>query len=196
MKTQLRDFVKSVAGLHNDNPFHSFGHACHVLQSVAKLLARVDATTSDSNMGSENMPVLRIDPLTQFACAFSALIHDVDHYGLSNKQLARGRLEIASVYNGRSVAEQNSFDVGWGLLMERRYNVLRACICSTVAEMSRLRQLVVNLVMATDILDKDLNFARRKRWEEAFAGPFGDSSEVETLNRKTTVVIEHLLQVR
>ena len=69
------------------------------------------------------------DPLTQFACAFSALIHDVgewhlfclvlelalktnqqlvlpDHVGVSNAQLVKEGVPIAAKYKERSVAEQ------------------------------------------------------------------------------------------
>jgi 3'5'-cyclic nucleotide phosphodiesterase len=39
------------------------------------------------------------DPMTQFACAFSALIHDVDHVGVSNAQLVLEGVPIAKKYN-------------------------------------------------------------------------------------------------
>ena len=52
------------------------------------------------------------DPITQFACAFSALIHDVDHPGVPNPQFIKEQAELATLYKARSVAEQNSFDIG------------------------------------------------------------------------------------
>ena len=48
------------------------------------------------------------DSLTQFACAFSALIHDVDHVGVSNAQLVKEACPLVDRYGERSVAEQNS----------------------------------------------------------------------------------------
>jgi hypothetical protein len=141
------------------------------------------------------------DPVTQFAVVFSALIHDVDHAGLSNAQLVKEKSSLADLYNNKSVAEQNSVDIAWELLMEPKYNDLRACIYTNQSELDRFRQLIVNAVMATDIMDKDLGSLRKKRWEkaftkderpgEAFAFP---QSETENGNRKATIVIEHLIQ--
>lgn len=48
------------------------------------------------------------DPLTQFACVFSALIHDVDHSGVPNAQLIKENDHLAQYYKNKSVAEQNS----------------------------------------------------------------------------------------
>lgn len=57
------------------------------------------------------------DPLTLFAIIFSALIHDVDHRGCSNVQLAKEDKELASLYQNKSIAEQNSLDVAWYVLL-------------------------------------------------------------------------------
>jgi hypothetical protein len=61
--------------------------------------------------------------------------------------------------------------------------------------MSRFLMLVVNSVMATDIMDKDLKALRNGRWEKAFSegSRLGESMEVNN-NRKATIVIEHLIQ--
>ena len=200
---QLHDYVQSIAGLYNnDNPYHSFGHTCHVVQSVTKLLARVGnghnkQHAKDDNETKSPSPSLAIDPLTQFACVFAALIHDVDHYGLTNTQLIQQETEIAKVYNNAcSISQQNSFDVGWELFMERRYDELRACLCSTMEDMNLFRQLVINLVMATDIQDQAMNMTRHKRWQAAFDNCSRNDNRELMINRKKTMVIEHLLQVR
>ena len=143
------------------------------------------------------------DPLTQFACVLSALIHDVDHMGVPNAQLVKSDCELARMYGNKSVAEQNSVDLAWDLLMEPAYDSLRKCIYKTKAELGRFRQLVVNSVMATDIVDKELGALRRQRWEKAFAktsssnnATIDDSeqSSRDDINRKATIVIEHLIQ--
>jgi hypothetical protein len=60
------------------------------------------------------------------------------------------------------VAEQNSVDVAWALLMDDSFSAIRRVIYSNDDELKRFRQLVVNSVMATDIMDKDLkNFETR-----------------------------------
>jgi hypothetical protein len=134
--------------------------------------------------------------LTQFACIFSALIHDVDHVGVPNAQLVAENGALAHRYKGRSVAEQNSFDLSWDLLMGDQYMELRQVICATPAELSRFRQLVVNCVMATDISDQELKALRNGRWDKAFREGMGESSVRDAVNRKATIVIEHLIQVK
>jgi 3'5'-cyclic nucleotide phosphodiesterase len=185
-----------------------------VTQSVTKLLARV--VTPDSGKGGsdnneehqqqqlhEHTYGIASDPLTQFACAFSALVHDVDHHGVSNAQLVQEGSELAMTYRNKSVAEQNSVDVAWSILMEPQFRDLRMCIYTNREELDRFRQLVVNAVMATDVMDKELNALRRKRWEKAFlvedqsltmSEDHNTSCREIDSNRKATIVIEHLIQ--
>jgi hypothetical protein len=49
--------------------------------------------------------------------------------------------DVAGIYSNLSVAEQNSVDLAWGLLMERGYEDLRRYIYVTRAEQGRFRQL-------------------------------------------------------
>jgi hypothetical protein len=89
----------------------------------------------------------------------------------------------------------SSVDLAWSLLME--YDKLRACICCNDEEFTRFRSLVVNSVMATDIMDKELGDARKARWNKAFdsaGGGEADEDEHVAINRKATIVIEHLIQ--
>jgi 3'5'-cyclic nucleotide phosphodiesterase len=99
---------------------------------------------------------------------------------------------MAELYRNKSVAEQNSFDLAWDLLMERGFQNLRKCIYVNQEEFHRFRQLVVNGVIATDIVDKDLKARRNNRWDTAF-----DPSQVAGMRGKTlkaTIIIEHLIQ--
>jgi len=65
------------------------------------------------------------DPLTAFAITFSALIHDVDHQGVSNMQLVVEDPEMATKYRNKCIAEQNSLDVG--TLLEGHILYAAAC---------------------------------------------------------------------
>lgn len=95
------------------------------------------------------------DPLTQFAVVMSALIHDVDHTGVPNSQLVKENARVAAYYKNKSVAEQNSVDMSWSLLMEPQFRSLRQTIYCDEAELTRFRSLLVNAVMATDIVSGD-----------------------------------------
>lgn len=115
---------------------------------------------------------------------------------LQNTQLVKEGSRLAKYYQGKSVAEQNSVDLAWDLFMNDEFNELRKTICVDESELKRFRQLVVNSVMATDIMDKELIALRNARWEKAFYGKGQTEREDETVarNRKATIVIEHLIQ--
>jgi 3'5'-cyclic nucleotide phosphodiesterase/Adenylate and Guanylate cyclase catalytic domain len=213
---QLEDYVTNMAAMYNrNNQFHNFHHAAHVILSVTKLLSRIVAPADSPDQSH----VIAADPLTQFACVFSALIHDCDHMGkflfhlngllhslqyqlifvslalgVSNGQLVKENSPLAIYYKNRSVAEQNSIDIAWNLLMKDNYKDLRAAIYSSEAELTRFRQLTVNAVLATDVFDPNLKKFRDARWEKAFSTSDEDDCSLEVQNRKATIVIEHLIQ--
>jgi 3'5'-cyclic nucleotide phosphodiesterase len=82
----------------------------------------------------------------------------------------------------------------WDLLLDGSFSNSQRIIFSTPSDKIRFRQLVVNSVMATDIMDKDLKELHNARWEKAFAEKLTDDVSQESINRKATVVIEHLIQ--
>jgi hypothetical protein len=180
--------VTIIASMYHENPFHNFKHASNVCTNANKMLCSIvdDETFQRTS-----------DPLTQFAIVFSALIHDVDHAGITNMQLIKEKPNIAALYRNKSVAEQNSVDLSWNLLMESDFEALQDTIFADNTEFKRFRKVVVNVVMSTDIFDKDLNGDRTSRWIRAFdetARTVPMTGE-EAANLKTTVVIEHLMQV-
>lgn len=198
--SQLRTYVHSLAGRYRENPFHNFEHASHVTMSVSKLLSRIvapDIDVEDGDLASnlhDHTYGITSDPLTQFAVVISALVHDVDHVGIPNFLLAKENPRLASQYENQSVAEQNSVDIAWDTLMEPQYAELRSCIYTDTDELLRFRQLVATTVLATDIFDKNLSDLRKKRWEMAFANAAEAPNTPEDVNRKATIVIEHLIQ--
>jgi hypothetical protein len=198
---QLREYVKSIASQYRDNPFHNFEHASHVTMSVSKLLSRIvapDIDETDQNLASslhDHTYGITSDPLTQFAVVLSALIHDVDHVGVPNFLLVEENAGLATMYKNKSVAEQNSVDLAWQTLMEPSFADLRNCIYDDTADLKRFRQLLVNTVLATDIFDKELQTLRKSRWAKAFDHHQNAvSDKQEDVNRRATIVIEHMIQ--
>jgi 3'5'-cyclic nucleotide phosphodiesterase len=128
------------------------------------------------------------------------LVHDVDHTGVPNSQLAKENPDMAETYRNTSLAEQNSVDLAWGLFMDPRYKKLQDCVAATKEERLRFRQLLVNCVMATDIFEPTMKALRNKRWEKAFhkdSSDVGENTEAaieEDRNTKATIVIEHIIQ--
>ena len=102
--------------------------------------------------------------MTQFAVVLSALIHDLgesitavasgiltafgflaiyifeDHPGVPNATLVKEGTSLAKLYKDKSVAEQNSVDLAWEVLMSEDYKELRNTICATKSERKRFRQ--------------------------------------------------------
>jgi class 3 adenylate cyclase len=189
VEKQLSDYVAMIESMYHDNPFHSFKHASNVCTNANKML---------QSIVDEDIFQRTSDPLTQFAVVFSALIHDVDHLGITNMLLIKEKPNIAALYRNKSVAEQNSVDLAWNLLMDPAYKDLQDAIFSGNNEFKRFRHLVVNVVMATDIFDKELNGDRITRWKKVFdqdARPEGLLDGEEQGSLKATVIVEHVMQI-
>ena len=178
-------------------------HACHVCMCIDKFIKRIVAPDLDleqiKKSNSKEIASqlhdytygINTDPLLPLALIFSGLIHDVDHRGCSNIQLGKEDPAMAKLYNDKSIAEQNSLDSSWALLMGPDYQQLRNTMFGSPSELEHFRQLVVNVVLATDIFDKALNGARRARWNKAFDV---ESPENANADLRATIVIEHIIQ--
>ena len=195
VERQLKEFVSTIACMYRNNSFHNFEHASHVLMNSLKMLNRV-ISADQLLLRTDYTRAISSDPLTQFAIVFAALIHDVDHTGVTNAQLVKEWAHVATLYNNKSVAEQNSLDLAWGLLMEPSYEDLRTCIFATEAELERFRQLIVNVILATDIFDPDMKALRNSRFDKAFHMESKATSLTpeNELNLKATIVIEYIMQ--
>jgi hypothetical protein len=173
-----------------------------VILSANKLLKRImaadDAKPLDNALTCRDLHEhtygIGTDALTQFAVVFSALIHDVGHEGVPNGILGKEKPTLAERYSHKSIAEQQSVDVAWDLLLLPQFKFLRSCIYQSKTEYARFRYLVVNSVMATDIFDKELKVLRDSRWDTAFHGEKESVILKESIDRKATIVIEHLIQ--
>ena len=83
-------------------------------------------------------------------------------------------------------------DLAWDLLMEDNMAELRSYLFGNdKQEVLRFRQVVVNIVLATDIFDKELNDLRKLRWTKAFSesATTGGSTHL-----RATIVLEHIMQ--
>jgi hypothetical protein len=210
---QLKEFVAAIGSAYRSNAFHCLQHASHVTMAVTKLISRIEVSDfhAAENQEVDDAPQeaevteriathlhnhtygITSDPLTQFAVVLSALIHAVDHRGISNEDLAKEEPDAVAQYKGKSITEQRSLDKAWKKLMEPQFENLRRCIYADKAEKKRFRQVVVNAVLATDIDDEELQALRMSRWEKTFGSNSIDSSE-KSMNQKATIVIECLMQ--
>lgn len=170
-------------------PFHNFEHASHVVLSIVKLLGKMDAVGHNLSLS---------DPLTKFTVVLAALIHDVDHPGCPNTQLVQEKHPLALAYDNKTVAEQNSFDLAWDLLMKDCYTELRRTIYCDAAGFNRFREVLVHCIVSTDIMDQDLNRNRKLNWSRNFGSDEikpTDGAAAASVNARKTSILELLLQV-
>lgn len=201
VEEQLRICVTTIADTYRSNPFHNFEHACHVTMCVDKFLKRIIAPDVDPTMDQNRLASIlhdythgiNSDPLASFAIIFSALVHDADHRGVSNAQLCKEDEGLAEYYKGKSCAEQNSLDLTWDIFMSDNCKDLRAFVFANKKELARFRQVVVNVVLATDIFDKELNDLRKSRWNRAFSSDLSEDNN-DFRDLRATIVIEHIIQ--
>ena len=110
------------------------------------------------------------------------------------------------MYHGKSPAENHSINLAWTTLMHSQYKDLVKCICPTASEKERLKKLVINAVLATDVFDPDLKDSRNARWEQVFGDRSAGKSDTATAGNlsvdepenadslKVIIVLEHLIQ--
>lgn len=230
-REELRGYVARIASMYRDVHFHSFEHASHVTMSAQKLINKVVLRNStefnnslnsmqadkkkcekDLQKKSEEADLffstygISADPLAQFAVVFAALVHDVEHRGVPNVQLIKEQPDLAKKYKNKSVAENNSIRVAWSELLKPEFDNLRRCMFASDGDESRFRQLLINVVIATDITDKERRAGERERWQAAFLSDGDDFNwEKEWQNKsedklpdidvslKATVVLEQIV---
>ena len=160
------------------------------------MLSRVKTGSEiDTHYGHAND--ITSDPLAQFAVVYAALIHDVDHPGVSNDQLVKENNHIAQKYNNKSPAENHSLSLSWNMLMKPEFQDLVNCICPTPRDLVNLEKMVMNAVLATDVFDKELKEGRNARWEKVFSESSINQNfkSAENFDHvKALIVLEYLIQ--
>ena len=161
---QLETYARSILSGYKDVPYHNREHAFHVMLSANKL---IDLMIQEENT---NLFGLRQDPLMLFGLVFAALIHDVEHQGVPNRQLVVEDDELAVMYNDQSIAENRSLSIGFAELLKDDYKDLRQVLFFSGKESSylRFRTKVVDLVLTTDIASTVRMQIAKSKWKEAF----------------------------
>lgn len=195
VENQLEDFLSTIAGMYIENHFHDFAHASHATMGVVKLLSSlVKAKSGEDSTPTQNASYLiASNPLVQFAIVLSVISHDVDHPGVPNSVLVSEKSRMASVYGFKSVAEQNSLDLVWDLLMDDSYAELRAAIYRTEEEKKLFRQILVNCILATDLFDKPARDRFDSRWKVGFPDDTS-RNQASGPNLQATLIMESMIQ--
>ncbi|KAL3933276.1 MAG: hypothetical protein SGBAC_010469 [Bacillariaceae sp.] len=179
VQEELRDFMLAIANGHGRNEFHNFHHASHAAHIADLLLQSIEKESDEDRR-------IVFAPLVRFAVVLSALVHDVGHAGVPNSRLKVENPELAEKYSNKSIAEQNAIDVTWRIFMSENFQNLREFMFgSSLADCKRLRELMVNGIMATDFENPVLKALRKRRWLKAPTCRF----------TKSTLIMEHILQI-
>lgn len=182
-RRELHEYVLRIAMKYQQVHFHAFEHASHVTMSANKLMNKIcsresghASSGSDKKNEKQEREVdlffstfgIGCDPLAQLAVVFAALVHDVEHTGVPNARLAVENPVLARRYTNKSLAEQNSAHVAWDILMEPAFLNLRRCMFSSTSNRDRFRKMLINVLIATDIADRERISKEKVRWQKAF----------------------------
>ena len=173
---ELKDYVRTVLLGYNPCPYHSFKHAYHVTISTNKLVDMIVHQYPNEKLA--HTFGFRDDPLMQLCMIFSAIIHDVDHRGIPNRQLELDDEDLAIQFNDQSIAENNSLFISFLELRKEKYDKLRSIIFPQQEDYRRFRSASINLVLTTDIASPQRTQLGKSKWKEAFGAPY------ETVERK------------
>ena len=173
--SELRAYIQQIFEQYKQVSYHNFEHAYHVIISTNKLLDLM--LHEDQGRTHHKTFGLRSDALSHLALLFSALVHDVEHQGVTNRQLVLESDRLALLYNDQSVAEQRSLAIAFAELTKDEYQTLRSVLFEDVEEYRRFRKTVINLVLTTDIASPERTQIVKSKWKEAF-GDKKDLSEI------------------
>jgi hypothetical protein len=180
---EMRLYVQTILKGYQKVPYHNFQHCYHVSISVNKIMDMIIQPASSYNPNNADEPPpdtygFKDDPLMQLAMLFAALVHDVEHKGIPNRQLANEDDKLAILYNDTAIAEQHSLCLSFSEFLSPTYGKLRETLFPEKDDYRRFRKAVVNLVMCTDIADPERSQLTKSKWKEAFGDPY------ETIERK------------
>eukprot|EP01038_Epipyxis_sp_PR26KG_P012990 gene12990-17419_t len=131
---------------YRNNQYHNFEHAAHVTLNVAYLLQNIKKSSIEASS------VNHITPIEKLALLYSAIIHDMEHFGVPNETLINQSHELAIKFHDQSVAEMNSLTIGLELISNPIHNCM---LLSKYSENDKkiFRKSVIELVLCTDIAD-------------------------------------------
>jgi hypothetical protein len=174
---QLRSFVRTMICGYNDVPYHSREHAYHVTISTNKLVDMLLHPPDNLKDAPETFG-LRRDAMAHLSMVFAALVHDVEHEGVPNRQLAMEGSKWAIMFNDQSIAENRSLYTAFSELLFGDYQELRAAMFADDDAFKKFRTYVIGMILTTDLASSERMQVNKSKWKEAFGDPF------ETVERK------------
>jgi len=195
---QLREYIDTIAENYYPSPFHSFHHAKQVVLNTNHLI----------ELSIKHPGTWTISHAQAFCLLFAALVHDVDHWGLTNAYMIKENLHgLSTKYPDGSLAEHKSIDLSIKLLKESKFDKLREVICGLNFhqrtpttnprmenhDLSVFEGVITTLILSTDIMNPQRIATSRSKWDQTFNTP--DDAEAEQLDGRDEAILEQLLQL-
>ncbi|KAJ4460714.1 putative cAMP-specific phosphodiesterase [Paratrimastix pyriformis] len=149
---QFERCLTQIHGFYNQNPYHNAMHAADVMQAMYAMLTRGGLRKR-----------LALSPLETLGCMLAAIIHDVEHPGVTASLLVNSHSPASLLY-GQSVMESHHSRRGWELMCSGEYAFLDAL---SAEQFETMHQLVDTLVLGTDVANHTkllALFAEKRPW--------------------------------
>eukprot|EP00479_Gromia_sphaerica_P008206 TRINITY_DN3028_c0_g1_i1.p1 TRINITY_DN3028_c0_g1~~TRINITY_DN3028_c0_g1_i1.p1 ORF type:complete len:397 (-),score=81.23 TRINITY_DN3028_c0_g1_i1:113-1303(-) len=154
-ETKLRNFLTAVEDGYLDNPYHNSMHGADVAQAVHFFLSN----TQIHEFLTDNEKI---------AIIISALIHDFEHPGLTNKFLIAAEDMLSTRYNDKHVLENHHLAAAAQILQRPGCAILENV---SATDKKEIRSIMIHCVLATDLashFDHIGNFKRRMTLGDPF----------------------------
>ncbi|CAL1129423.1 unnamed protein product [Cladocopium goreaui] len=146
-KVPLRGFLQDVQKQYHRIPYHNSIHAADVLSSCTYFL-REDRRVSRAPLGN----------VSRLATFVAAVIHDVGHFGRTNRFHVASHDPVAVLYNDQSPLENMHCTIGFSILRQPHSSLFKIpsstedeCSGLPDADFTLLRRIVIESVLATDM---------------------------------------------
>ena len=132
----LLSYVSVIASNYNSVPFHNFSHVVSVLHCSVLFTRDLDLTDN------------WLTPMNRFGLLLSALVHDVNHPGHTNRFEHLIKSPLCIMYEDISVLEKHHIAVSFMLMRAPHANFLRYMDATSVV---MLRKLMRSSILGTDM---------------------------------------------
>lgn len=147
-RSTVAAFMRRVEEEYNPNPYHNNTHAADVTQTAAIILKGFQRELLD------------IPKLEVFCVIIASAIHDLGHLGVNNDFLINTRHPRAVTYNDKSVNE--NYHASRAFEITQQFSDCNIFEGFTPEEFKRARQLIIDMVLATDMA---IHFDLLKRFQ-------------------------------
>ncbi|KAI8974755.1 hypothetical protein BDB01DRAFT_728797, partial [Pilobolus umbonatus] len=174
---------------HSSNPYHNFRHAVDVLQANYYFLFQLGLIDPMVTQTRKKRPChvhALFEPMDIFALLLASLGHDVGHPGASTGS------PLAELYNDKSILENFHAMSFFHILQDHCFSQLTECRYNP--HYSRVRKIIVNCILATDMSMHDDYVQRIKDQADRFKRNQVDLNDKDVCEREKILFCSALIK--